>query len=63
MDIDEAPVVVYPDLTLADRLFLYNLPETTNKTELLKEIKDAVLKDRTFKQFTEPLVYKPDLKA
>lgn len=53
MDVDEAPLVVYPDLALADRLFLYNLPETTNKAAILKEIKEAVLKDRTLSQFAE----------
>lgn len=48
MDVDEAPQVTLPDLALADRRFLLDLPETTNKAQLLKEIKEVILKDSMF---------------
>jgi 26S proteasome regulatory subunit N7 len=45
MDVDAPVQKVLPDLSLADRRFLYGLPETTNKDQLKKEIKDAVVAD------------------
>ena len=47
MDVDAPVQKVLPDLSLADRRFLYGLPETTNKDQLKKEIKDAVVADST----------------
>jgi hypothetical protein len=48
MDVDEPVLSVLPDLSIADRRFLLTLPETTNKEQLLQEIKDAILKDRMY---------------
>lgn len=47
MEVDVAAQAGLPDLTLADRLFLLSLPETTNKDQLLTEIKQAIQKDST----------------